>query len=417
MLAYFVVVFGLIGFGVYKVLSQNGGNELPLGFDDRPKPGMRVLNKLKEWIRKITRDKDTRNLFFFLCLNLSFAFVELFYGIWTNSLGLVSDAFHMFFDCSALLLGLVAAVVARWSPNDRYTYGYVRADTLAGFVNAVFLVFIAFFILSEAIERLVEPVHVHHERLMGVSVLGLLVNIVGIFVFSHGGAHGHSHGGTPCSGHGAPAAAHGHSHEAPKSVAAAAIAESHGHSHEGHGHSHDHGHGHSHGHGNSDHGHSHGHGHGHGADTYGENQTQNMAIMQGAFLHILADTMGSVGVIISTLLIDWFGWQRADPVASIFIAALTLLSVRPLLTETTQTLLQRSPPELDNALPRAYAEVMRLDGVERLEEAHAWTLAKGQTIATVRIRASPDIQSKKLCSDATNIILSSGVTRAFVHIS
>ena len=57
MLAYFVVVFGLIGFGVYKVLSQNGGNELPLGFDDRPKPGMRVLNKLKEWIRKITRDK------------------------------------------------------------------------------------------------------------------------------------------------------------------------------------------------------------------------------------------------------------------------------------------------------------------------------------------------------------------------
>ena len=58
----------------------------------------------------------------------------------------------MFFDCSALLLGLVAAVVARWSPNDRYTYGYVRADTLAGFVNAVFLVFIAFFILSEAIE-------------------------------------------------------------------------------------------------------------------------------------------------------------------------------------------------------------------------------------------------------------------------
>ena len=173
-----------------------------------------------------------------------------------------------------------------------------------------------------------------------------------------------------------------------------------------------------------------------------------MAIMQGAFLHILADTMGSVGVIISTVLIDWFGWQRADPVASIFIAVLTLLSVRPLLTETTQTLLQRSPPELDNALPRAYAEVMRLDGVERLEEAHAWTLAKGQTIATVRIRASPDIQSKKLvniiateildetnsqqkfhpakilsihysrlCLDATNIILSSGVTRAFVHIS
>ena len=53
-----------------------------------------------------------------------------------------------------------------------------------------------------------------------------------------------------------------------------------------------------------------------------------MAIMQGAFLHILADTMGSVGVICSTILIDWFGWQRADPIASIFIAVLTLLRRR-----------------------------------------------------------------------------------------
>merc|ERR1711970_861546 len=188
---------------------------------------MRCLHKIRELFRKIIRDKDTRNLFMFLCLNLSFAFVELFYGLWTNSLGLISDAFHMFFDCSALLLGLVAAVVARWAPNDRYSYGYVRADTLAGFVNAIFLVFIAFFILSEAIERLVEPVHVHHERLLGVSVLGFIVNLVGIFVFAHGGAHGHSHGG---------GGGHGHSHGG---------GHSHGHSHDhghSHGHSHDHGH-------------------------------------------------------------------------------------------------------------------------------------------------------------------------------
>ena len=46
----------------------------------------------------------------FLVLNLSFAFVELFYGVWTNSLGLISDSFHMFFDCTGLLAGLVASV-------------------------------------------------------------------------------------------------------------------------------------------------------------------------------------------------------------------------------------------------------------------------------------------------------------------
>ena len=46
----------------------------------------------------------------FLVLNLTFAFVELFYGVWTNSLGLISDSFHMFFDCTGLLAGLVASV-------------------------------------------------------------------------------------------------------------------------------------------------------------------------------------------------------------------------------------------------------------------------------------------------------------------
>lgn len=43
-------------------------------------------------------------------------------------------------------------------------------------------------------QRALEPPDVHHERLLPVSIAGLLVNLVGIFVFQHGG-HGHSHGG------------------------------------------------------------------------------------------------------------------------------------------------------------------------------------------------------------------------------
>merc|ERR1711931_603083 len=207
MLAYFVVVFSLIGVGIYKILSMKSDLPpgLPLGFDEKPKPGMRLIQKLKELIRKIIRDKDTRNLFMFLCLNLSFAFVELFYGLWTNSLGLISDAFHMFFDCSALLTGLIATVIARWGKNQRYSYGYVRAEIMAGFMNALFLMFVAFFIFSEAVERAFHPPHVEHERLFLISVLGFLVNPIGIFVFGHGhgdGEHGHSHAGI----------SHGHSH-------------------------------------------------------------------------------------------------------------------------------------------------------------------------------------------------------------
>ena len=41
------------------------------------------------------------------------------------SLGLISDSFHMFFDCTALLAGLIASVIARWGKNERFSYGWV----------------------------------------------------------------------------------------------------------------------------------------------------------------------------------------------------------------------------------------------------------------------------------------------------
>lgn len=50
-----------------------------------PFAGLR--EKIHNWMRLIYSDKNSRNLFLFLLLNLSFAFVELFYGVWTNSLG------------------------------------------------------------------------------------------------------------------------------------------------------------------------------------------------------------------------------------------------------------------------------------------------------------------------------------------
>ncbi len=107
-----------------------------------------------------------------------------------------------------------------------------------------------------------EPPEVSHERLFVISCLGFIVNLIGIFVFNHGGAdHGHSHGGD-CS--------HGHSHSS-----------HHGHSHDDNFLS------------SNSHGHSHGNGHAHHEDGHhapagtGENK-----IFQGIFLHILADTMG-----------------------------------------------------------------------------------------------------------------------------
>jgi zinc transporter 5/7 len=72
------------------------------------------------------------------------------------------------------------------------------------------------------------------------------------------------------------------------------------------------------------------------------------------FLHILADTLGSVGVIISAILMWLFDWMIADPICSIFIAIMISLSVWGLISESVQILMQRQPKELDPLLPDCY---------------------------------------------------------------
>jgi len=143
-------------------------------------------------LQDILANAEARRIFLYLSINFAFMFVEMIYGVWTNSLGLISDAFHMLFDCTALAIGLFASIVSRWSSNDNYTYGYGRVEVLSGFVNGVFLLFIAFSVIMEAISRIYEPPEIHSERLLLVSVLGFLVNIVGIYTF-HDHGHSHSH--------------------------------------------------------------------------------------------------------------------------------------------------------------------------------------------------------------------------------
>ncbi|XP_014662054.1 PREDICTED: zinc transporter 7-like [Priapulus caudatus] len=364
--------------------------------DKQYKPGWRVKEKAYGWMRLIMSDKTSRNLFLFLLLNLSFAIVELLYGIWTNSLGLLSDSFHMFFDCTALLAGLAASVIAKWRKTDKFTYGYVRAEIIAGFVNALFLLFIAFFIFSEAVERAVEPPEVKHERLFLVSVLGLLVNLLGIFVFGHGhshgdGDHGHSHGGIS-------SAHHDHHHDTTHGL---------GMGNDSHGHSHDHGHGHSHD-GDTSHGGEHSHG--------GGSSSSFSQIRQGVFLHILADTLGSVGVIFSAILMHFFGWMIADPLCSMFIAVLIAISTIPLLRDSVSILMMRTPTQLDFTLPEAYSRVSHLEGVYSVQEPHFWTLCSDIYVGTVKLEVANNADMQYILSSTHNIFAQIGVRQLYVQI-
>ncbi|KAI4816410.1 hypothetical protein KUCAC02_008737 [Chaenocephalus aceratus] len=311
---------------------------------------------IKDSLKQILEEYDSRQIFYFLCLNLAFTFVELFYGVWTNSLGLISDGFHMLFDCSALVLGLFAALMTRWKATRIFSYGFGRVEILSGFINGLFLMVIAFFVFVESVSRVLDPPNINTDMLTPVSVGGLLVNLVGICAFSHA----HSHGGKSCS-----------SHEEKR-------------------------------HGNS---------HGSGGGGGGMN-----ANMRGVYLHVLADTLGSVGVIISTILIRQFGWLIADPICSLFIAVLIFLSVIPLLKDACEVLLLRIPQENEKELTSALEKIEKIEGVLSYRDAHFWRHSANMVAGTIHLQIMADVVEQRIVQQVTAILKDAGVNNLSVQV-
>ncbi|KAJ2783686.1 hypothetical protein GGI15_002498 [Coemansia interrupta] len=282
------------------------------------------LARAQHFIHAILDDGESRSIFMFLLLNLSYMVVQVIYGYITNSLGLISDAIHMLFDCMALAIGLIAAVMSKWPPSETFTFGYDRIETLSGFANGVFLMLISISIFFEAIERLIYPPQMNTQRLLLVSFGGLVVNLFGMFAFN--GHHHHHHGsGGGCS-----------------------------HSHSG-SHSHDHSH----------------------------HRSQNM---QGVFLHVMADTLGSVGVIISTLLIQRFGWTGFDPLASIAIAALIFASVVPLVRDSMNMLLLRLSDSSQAEVRIAIDEISQsIESMAAISRVQFWPITEDRMVGIVHV--------------------------------
>lgn len=104
--------------------------------------------------------------------------------------------------------------------------------------------------------------------------------------------------------------------------------------------------------------------------------------MRGAFLHMLADTLVSAGVVVSGLAITFLGWNWADPVVSIAIAAVILVSTLKLLMESLQLSMDAVPHTVD-------MERLRMDldgsGVKDWHHLHVWAISTTENAATVHV--------------------------------
>jgi cobalt-zinc-cadmium efflux system protein len=121
--------------------------------------------------------------------------------------------------------------------------------------------------------------------------------------------------------------------------------------------------------------------------------------VRGAWLHVMADALGSVGAIAAGAGIYFFGWGWADPAASFVIASLVLYSAFGLVRETLDVLMEGVPKGI--SVDEVTDALINLPGVLDAHDLHVWSLTSGRNIATTHLVIADDADHQRII-DAAN---------------
>jgi len=119
-------------------------------------------------------------------LTFAFAVIEALAGWWSGSLALLGDAGHMVTDSVALLIAAVVARISLLPPSPRHSFGMARAELVAVFVNAAFMLAVVGMLIAEGVGRILEPVDVKGGVVALVAGAGLVLNLGVAWVLSRG---------------------------------------------------------------------------------------------------------------------------------------------------------------------------------------------------------------------------------------
>lgn len=102
--------------------------------------------------------------------------------------------------------------------------------------------------------------------------------------------------------------------------------------------------------------------------------------MRGAYLHVISDMLGSVGAIIAALLIMFFGWEWADPLASVIVAVLVLRSGYLVTKSSVHVLMEGTPDNVE--IGKVTEKILKTAGINGIHDLHIWTITSGLNALT-----------------------------------
>ncbi|MDQ1268675.1 MAG: cobalt-zinc-cadmium efflux system protein [Campylobacterota bacterium] len=128
-----------------------------------------------------------------ILLNITLVLAEIVAGIYSGSMALLADAFHNLGDVLALFISLVAIIFGAKRATDSMTFGYIKAEMMAAFINSIFLVATMIFILAESIGRIFNPNEIDAPIVIIASLIALAINGFSTFLLSQNKIEHHQH--------------------------------------------------------------------------------------------------------------------------------------------------------------------------------------------------------------------------------
>jgi cobalt-zinc-cadmium efflux system protein len=254
-----------------------------------------------------------------LIATTAFVALEVYAGLRSHSLALLSDAGHNATDALALLLSWFAYYLQARGANERKTYGYHRAGVLAAFLNALVLVLLSLWIFWESYERLIQPEPVAENWMMAIAACGLVLN--GGIMWGLRDAHAHD------------------------------------------------------------------------------------LNVRSAYIHMLGDLLGAIGILIGGAIIRFTGWLWVDPVLSIIIAALIIWTAWDIIHESMNILLEGLPRGLE--LSDVQQAMRSVKGVLDVHDLHIWSIGSSSHALSchVLIEDVPPSASNCILHDINHVLL------------
>ena len=134
-------------------------------------------------------EKNVRYLFVSFLINMILSIAEIIGGIVAGSISLIGDALHNTSDAFSILIAVIAFKIGRKKADNKYTYGFKRAEVVGGFVNLILLFISGIYLLIEGIGRIIAPQPLEGSIIILISVLALLIDAATAKLSYHGSKH------------------------------------------------------------------------------------------------------------------------------------------------------------------------------------------------------------------------------------